>query len=182
MEEMSDAELVLLARSGDADAFRVLVSRYRVMAMSVALHLSGDRQAAEDLVQEATLAAFVSLDRLRDPDRFRSWFYGTVLNVTRAWRRRQAARPVLLDDWDAVRLIASPVDEGAQQELRWIVTDALRSPELARVTGPAERTHVMTELHIANVFAFPARVLVMLADKPGRPDHRPGRAPDAGPP
>ena len=82
MEEMSDADLVVLARSGDADGFRVLVSRYRAMAMSVALHLSGDRQAAEDLVQEATLAAFVSLGRLRDPDRFRSWFYGTVLNVS----------------------------------------------------------------------------------------------------
>jgi RNA polymerase sigma factor (sigma-70 family) len=126
VEEMPDAELVALARSGDADGFRVLVSRYRAMAMSVALHLSGDRQAAEDLVQEATLAAFVSLGRLRDPDRFRSWFYGTVLNVTRAWRRRQAGLPVLLDDWDEVRLIADPVDEAAQRELRWIVTDALR--------------------------------------------------------
>lgn len=133
MEEMSDADLVALARSGDADGFRVLVSRYRAMAMSVALHVSGDREAAEDLVQEATLAAFVSLGRLRDPARFRSWFYGTVLNVTRAWRRRQAGRPVLLDDWDAVRLIADPVDEAAQRELRWIVTDALRGlPETSR--------------------------------------------------
>ena len=31
-----------------------------------------------------------------------------------------------LDDWDAVRLIADPVDEAAQRELRWVVTDALR--------------------------------------------------------
>lgn len=126
VEEMSDADLVALARSGDADGFRVLASRYRAMAMSVALHLSDDRQTAEDLVQEATLAAFVSLGRLRDPDRFRSWFYGTVVNVTRAWRRRQAGRPVLLDDWDSVRMIADPADEAAQRELRWIVTDALR--------------------------------------------------------
>ena len=70
--EMSDADLVALARSGDADGFRVLASRYRAMAMSVALHLPDDRQTAEDLVQEATLAAFVSPGRLRDPDRFRS--------------------------------------------------------------------------------------------------------------
>ena len=133
MEEMSDADLVVLARSGDADAFRVLVSRYRAMAMSVALHLSGDREAAEDLVQEATLAAFVSLGRLRDPARFRSWFYGTVVNVTRAWRRRQAGRPVTLDGWDTVRLIAAPADEAAQRELRWIVTGALEClPEASR--------------------------------------------------
>jgi RNA polymerase sigma-70 factor (ECF subfamily) len=217
---MSDADLVVLARRGDADAFRVLVSRYRAMALSVALHLSGDRQAAEDLVQEATLAAFVSLGRLRDPDRFRSWFYGTVLNVTRAWRRRQARRPVSLDDWDTVRLLADPVDEAAQQELRWIVTGALRClpeashtvlvlfyydgltvqefavrlgvtaaavksrlhkgrnqlgrllaadyPELTRATGRRERIHAMTELRIATVVTFPARVLAVLADEPGR--------------
>jgi RNA polymerase sigma factor (sigma-70 family) len=220
VDEMSDADLVVLARSGDGDGFRVLVSRYRAMAMSVALHLSGDRQAAEDLVQEATLAAFVSLGRLRDPDRFRSWFYGTVLNVTRAWLRRQAGRPVSLDDWDTVRLIADPADEAAQRELRWIVTDALRSlpgasrtvlvlfyydgltvreiaaqlgitaaavksrlhkgrgqlgrllaaeyPELTRAAGRGERTHAMTELHITSVVTFPARVLAVLADQPGR--------------
>src|SRR5437588_857943 len=136
---MSDADLVALARSGDADAFRVLVSRYRAMAMSVALHLSGDRQVAEDLVQEATLAAFVSLGRLRDPDRFRSWFYGTVLNVTRAWRRRQAGRLLTAE-----------------------------YPELTRATGRGERTHVMTELHITKVVTFPARVLAVLAGEPGQ--------------
>jgi RNA polymerase sigma-70 factor (ECF subfamily) len=216
---MSDADLVALARSGDADAFRVLVSRYRAMAMSVALHLSGDRDAAEDLVQEATLAAFVSLGKLRDPDRFRSWFYGTVVNVTRAWRRRQAGLPVTLDDWDTARLIANP-DEAAQRELRWIVTGALRClpeatrtvlvlfyydgltvleiaarlgvsaaavksrlhkgrgqlgrllaaeyPELTRAAGRGERTRAMTELHITKVVTFPARVLAVLADGPGR--------------
>jgi RNA polymerase sigma-70 factor (ECF subfamily) len=217
---MSDADLVALARSGDADGFRVLVSRYRAMAMSVALHLSGDREAAEDLVQEATLAAFVSLGRLRDPARFRSWFYGTVVNVTRAWRRRQAGRPVPLADWDAAWLIAAPADEAAQRELRWIVTGALRClpeasrtvlvhfyydgltvreiavrlgvtaaavksrlhkgrsqlgrllaaeyPELTRTAGRGERTYAMTELHITSVVTFPARVLAVLADEPGR--------------
>ena len=220
MAEMPDADLVALARSGDADAFRDLVSRHRAMAMSVALHLSGDREAAEDLVQEATLAAFVSLGRLRDPACFRSWFYGTVVNVTRAWRRRQAGRPVALDDWDAIQLIAAPVDEAAQRELRWIVTDALRClpeahravlvlfyydgltvrdiaarlgvtaaavksrlhkgrsqlgrllaeeyPELTSPMGRPERTHAMPELHITKVVTFPARVLAVLADEPGR--------------
>jgi RNA polymerase sigma-70 factor (ECF subfamily) len=133
VDELSDADLVVLARSGDADAFCVLAGRYRAMALSVALHLAGQRETAEDLVQEATLAAFVSLGRLRDPGCFRSWFYGTVLNVTRAWRRRQAGGPVSLEEWDTVRLIADPVDLAAQRELRWIVTDALRClPEADR--------------------------------------------------
>jgi RNA polymerase sigma-70 factor, ECF subfamily len=127
LEGLPDADLVVLARSGQTEGFRVLADRYRAMAMSVALHLSGDRHAAEDLVQEATLAAFVSLGGLREPGRFGSWFYGTVVNVTLSWRRRQAGRPLLLDDWDAAWMIAGPDSEAAQRELRWIVTDALRS-------------------------------------------------------
>ena len=133
MDELGDTDLVLLAQSGDTEAFCVLVGRYRMMALSVALHLSGQRETAEDLVQEAMLAAFVSLDRLRDPGCFRSWLYGTVLNVTRAWRRRQAARPVSLGEWQAVEVIADPADLTAEHELRWIVTSALRSlPEASR--------------------------------------------------
>lgn len=133
MNQLDDAELVLLARAGDSTAFAALASRHRMMALSVALHLTGDRETAEDLVQEATLAALVSLDRLRDPARFRSWFYGTVLNVTRAWRRRQAAHAVSLEEWHLLEQIADPVDLAEERELAWIVASALRClPEASR--------------------------------------------------
>ena len=54
------------------------------MAFSIALHLVSQPETAQDLVQEATLQAYLSLDQLRDVTRFKNWFYGIVLNASTA--------------------------------------------------------------------------------------------------
>jgi RNA polymerase sigma factor (sigma-70 family) len=97
MDEPSDADLVVLARSDDTEAFRLLIERYQAMAFSIALHLVLQPETAQDLVQEAMLQAYLSLDQLRDVTRFKNWFYGIVLNVCRNWRRRQNIPPLSLD-------------------------------------------------------------------------------------
>jgi bifunctional DNase/RNase len=51
----TDAELVALARSGDADAFRTLIERHRAVARSLAARLVARPETAEDLLQEALL-------------------------------------------------------------------------------------------------------------------------------
>lgn len=95
--ELSDGDLVELARGGDAAAFRLLVERYGPSARSRALRLCCDPHDADDILQEALLQAFVALDRLRDPDRFAGWLHGIVLNVHRANKRR--APVILLAEW-----------------------------------------------------------------------------------
>jgi RNA polymerase sigma factor (sigma-70 family) len=95
--DLSDGDLVELARAGDAAAFRLLVERYRPSVRARALRLCGDPHDADDIVQESLLQAFIGLDRLRDPDRFAGWLAGIMLNVHRAQRRR--ARLLLLADW-----------------------------------------------------------------------------------
>jgi RNA polymerase sigma factor (sigma-70 family) len=95
--EIGDGDLVRLARTGDAAAFRLLVERYAASMRARAGRLCARPQDAEDVVQEAFLQAFVALDRLRDPDRFGAWLAGIVLNVHRAAGRR--APLVLLPDW-----------------------------------------------------------------------------------
>jgi RNA polymerase sigma-70 factor (ECF subfamily) len=96
--EISDGDLVQLARGDDPVAFRLLVERYRPMALARALSLCGDPDEAEDIVQDAFLQAFVALERLRDPERFAGWLGGIVLNAHRASRRRRAPL-ILLDEW-----------------------------------------------------------------------------------
>src|ERR1700728_3584671 len=95
--EIGDGDLVRLARTGDAAAFRLLVERYAASVRARAGRLCGRPQDAEDVVQEAFLQAFVAPDRLRDPDRFGAWLAGIVLNVHRAATRRPP--PLLLADW-----------------------------------------------------------------------------------
>lgn len=89
MSERADRELVVLARSGDKEAFGQLVERYGASARRVALQIVSTEEVARDLVQEALLQAYLSLDCLRDADRFKSWLYGIVLNLSRSYIRDQ---------------------------------------------------------------------------------------------
>ena len=94
----SDAFLVMLARDGDRNAFGVLVERYEPLALRVARRAVLDEDVARELVQEALLQAYLSLDRLREEERFRSWLYGIVLNLCRSWQRRRRPLAQSLDD------------------------------------------------------------------------------------
>src|SRR5437899_1146735 len=85
-----DASVVERVRGGDRAAFGVLIDRHRVAAVAFARRML-DPAAAEDVVQEALLAAFLKLENLHEPRRFRSWLFGIVANLsaTRLRARRE---------------------------------------------------------------------------------------------
>lgn len=89
-----DAELVSAARNGDRDAFAELLGRHRRVALAVTARLLGSEDLAGDAVQEATLVAMTSLDRLRSPERFGAWLCGIALNVARRWLRELRWMPL----------------------------------------------------------------------------------------
>ncbi len=95
--EISDGDLVRLARDGDQVAFRLLVDRHQPMARVRARRLCQNPSDVDDVVQDSFLQAFIALDRLRDPDRFAGWLAGIVLNVGRRLQRRVPV--TLLPDW-----------------------------------------------------------------------------------
>ena len=76
----SDAALVARVQGGDAAAFAELVRRYERLARAAVIGTLRDRHAAEDVVQEVFLAAFRSLDSLRQPERFGPWLLGIARN------------------------------------------------------------------------------------------------------
>jgi RNA polymerase sigma factor (sigma-70 family) len=89
LAQATDAQLVALARAGDKTAFGCLIDRYQAMARRIALGMLADETLAKDLSQEAVLQAYLSLKQLRNEHRFKSWFYGIVLNVCRSYIRDQ---------------------------------------------------------------------------------------------
>jgi RNA polymerase sigma-70 factor, ECF subfamily len=97
MPDVSDGELVLLARDGDQVAFRLLVERHQPMVRARARQLCANPSDTDDVMQEAFLRAFIALGQLRDPDRFAAWLAGITANVCHGLRRRSA--PELLPDW-----------------------------------------------------------------------------------
>src|SRR5690242_9001601 len=139
MQEETDAALVLRALADDTHAFPLLIERYQVMVLLIALRCIGDREIAHEMVQEAFLQAYLSLRRLRDPARFRSWLYGIILNLCRSWKRERAKMPAMLDLSrmpEQELLAADPASLFEEQELR----DALR--EAVEVLSPHNQTVV----------------------------------------
>lgn len=89
MSDQSDPALIFLARQGDKAAFGRLVRRYQPMAQRIAERMLRNEDLAGDLVQEAMLQAYLSLEKLHQPKRFKSWLYGIVLNICRNELRRR---------------------------------------------------------------------------------------------
>jgi RNA polymerase sigma factor (sigma-70 family) len=81
----ADAVLVRRARGGDRDAFATLVARHHSMLVACCRRMVGDRAA--DAAQDAVVTAMLSLDRLRDAEKFGPWLVGIGLNACRALLR-----------------------------------------------------------------------------------------------
>ena len=90
--EDTDARLVERARDGDGGAFEHLVRRHLRAAHVVALSLTGEAADAEDVCQDAFIAALERLDECREPDRFRSWLLAIVRNRAHNFRRYRSLR------------------------------------------------------------------------------------------
>ncbi|MEU4247426.1 sigma-70 family RNA polymerase sigma factor [Amycolatopsis sp. NPDC026612] len=92
-----DAELLARAADGDHTAFGTLVRQHTPRMYRVALRLTGSAAEAEDVVQEAWLAAWRALPGFRQESAVSTWLYRVVTNSALAVLRRR--RPTLsLDD------------------------------------------------------------------------------------
>jgi len=90
--EPSDAELVRRVRAGDTVAYGALVSRSRDRLGRYAVHMIGDREDAEEALQDSFVRAYRSLARCDDPARFGAWLYGILVNRCRTTGARAARR------------------------------------------------------------------------------------------
>ncbi|MBZ5498546.1 MAG: sigma-70 family RNA polymerase sigma factor [Acidobacteriia bacterium] len=82
---------------GDEQAFTELVRQWETKVFNFAWRYLGNREDAQDVVQETFLSVFKSAKSLRDPDSFPTWLYRITLNHCRSrWRRRSS--DVALDE------------------------------------------------------------------------------------
>ncbi len=87
LQDLGDAELVRRCRSGEREAFDVIALRYLGVMHAVALARLADCDAAEDLVQEVMLRAFMQLDRLQKPESLGPWLTRITRNMALNWVR-----------------------------------------------------------------------------------------------
>lgn len=85
-------KLVERARAGEAEAFEELVRLHLRAAYTVALGVTNDPTDAEDVTQDAFIAALERLEDCKEPDRFSGWLMQIVRNRALNFRRAQTIR------------------------------------------------------------------------------------------
>jgi RNA polymerase sigma-70 factor (ECF subfamily) len=80
--EPTDATFVARARTGDSDAFRVLVERHSRALFRLSFRMTGNQQDAEDVVQESFLRAYKQLSKFDERATFGTWLYRIAANCS----------------------------------------------------------------------------------------------------
>jgi RNA polymerase sigma-70 factor (ECF subfamily) len=132
-----ETALVNLARSGDLKAFSDLIKRYEGKIFRLALHITQNREDAEDVLQEAFLKSYEHLDQFQGNSKFYTWIVRIAVNqALMKLRKRKSDRSVSIDEGidtgeDTVTREIATWDENPEQkysreELNSILDDAIQ--------------------------------------------------------
>ena len=89
-DDISNAELVKKSQLGDKNAFEELVKRHQELVFSLAYKLTGNRELANDVAQEAFIRAWKAIQKFRGDSTFSTWIYRITVNT--AWTLRKKAK------------------------------------------------------------------------------------------
>ena len=89
-----DALIMRRVQAGELDRFAELIRRYQRPLFRAALSRLGERTWAEDVVQEAFLAAFAGRASYDPSFSFRTWLWTILINLCKRQWKRRASRPV----------------------------------------------------------------------------------------
>ena len=144
---LADEELISLAQSGNAEAFAALYDRHSRSAYSLAYRMMGERQSAEDLVQDAFLKVWRSSGSYRaDRASVRTWMLSVVHNRGVDQLRSTASRRRTQDRVEASAPKSQPSEAFAEtwrnsqrdqvrEALKTLPAEQLKILELAYFSG-----------------------------------------------
>jgi RNA polymerase sigma-70 factor, ECF subfamily len=125
-EELSDAELVERALAGERVALQLLYRRHVRPVTERVTRLLARTGEAEDVVQDAFVAAFADLSRLNDASRFGAWLMRIVVHqAQRRFRRRRLLARLGLDrGQDDARLeMIAAIELSAEERIQLLRLD-----------------------------------------------------------
>jgi RNA polymerase sigma-70 factor (ECF subfamily) len=86
---LDDHRLIADCLKGDAAAFGVLVRRHQERLYNTVFRLVGNAEDAQDVVQEAFLSAYQSLEGFKGDALFFTWLYRIAVNTAISLKRKQ---------------------------------------------------------------------------------------------
>jgi RNA polymerase sigma-70 factor (ECF subfamily) len=115
---MTDAAAVERVLAGDVDAFAILVDRYYDRYARYAVRMVGNREDAEEALQDAFLRAYRSLALYEERERFGAWLLRILVNQCRTAAARRRRRERTFPDVDPAGLETSTSCDAERHALR----------------------------------------------------------------
>ena len=158
-EPDSDMELVRRVRKGDEAAFRRVVDIHGPRMYLLAVSMLGNREDAQDAVQETFVGAFRGLRGFQGRSTVKTWLTRILMNNVADLRRRRHLRKTLPFDEAAEQLGASParrVTETGRADMRMDIAAVVgRLPEEHRTVIVLREMQGMTYEEIAAALGVP---------------------------
>jgi RNA polymerase sigma-70 factor (ECF subfamily) len=148
----SDEDLMTAVASGNETALAALIDRYAASVHAYLLRHSGNREDADDLLQETWVRVARSAKSFDTARRFRSWIYGIATNLARDLFRRRMTRERALRDLATHPPAASGADSVDRSELREHIA---KLPENMRAVLLLRYYEEMSEAEMAEVLNVP---------------------------
>lgn len=133
MKELSDTVLINRILSGDNSGFSILVDRYRDLAFTLGFRIIGNREDAEEIVQDAFLSAYKGLDQFRRKARFSTWLYRIVYNKAISRKRLKKAPVSSLEESTYIPYVIEE-DGGSEDVLNQQERTGFLEKALSRLT------------------------------------------------
>lgn len=96
LSAMEDGEVVSAFLSGEERAFDELVTRYQGRLLSFVYRTIGDKDRAEDLVQEVFIRVYRHIGRFDRSKKFSTWIYTIASNLAKNELRNRSRNPLVL--------------------------------------------------------------------------------------
>lgn len=167
---MNEAERIHKILKGDTSSFGYFVDTYQDMALTIAFRICGNKQDAEDIVQNAYVKAYHNLHTFRSDSKFSTWFYRIVYNTAITETKTSVYITEFEDyktleqnsfsDWDAIKCMEEqerkemiekvlnkmPKDESLVLTLFYLEENSIK--DVVQIMGLTE-TNVKVKLHRA---------------------------------
>ena len=128
---MTEEELIRRSQAGDWNAFELLLERHRTALARTAYLVTRDREAIQDVMQEALIQVWRDLRSYRPYGSFKAWMLKITLNKARKHYRKKRVQTVPLEAATQV----SGTTEGSGRDGR------ARGTNSASETGPGPAHH-----------------------------------------
>lgn len=118
IEALSDSELVKIVREKDPERYAEIIERYQTKLFIYLYRLIGDREEAEDILQDVFIKTYRNLNSFDTSRKFSSWIYRISHNEAVNYIKRKSLRRFI--PWEDItatkdKLEMSSVEEGVDK-------------------------------------------------------------------